>query len=206
MDTHEVNKKRAAQGKLKANVILTRDAGHLLPRFPNINKKYHLRFASLTDMPVERGISKLAGMHTIRLPPPTSDTKKDCTLRLNKLLNALPNYDCFYTHIKGPDEPGHDGNYTLKTRLIASIDEHFFGKLLPKIDLKTHIICVTADHATPCELRTHSDDPVPLLISGNRIKGDSVSKFSEKACERGSLDVLEKGTDLMSMLVGFVKK
>ena len=30
-DKHPLNVKRAAEGKLKANVVLTRDAGHLLP-------------------------------------------------------------------------------------------------------------------------------------------------------------------------------
>ncbi len=41
-DNHPVNLKRAAEGKLKANVVLTRDAGHLLPKFFNINERYHV--------------------------------------------------------------------------------------------------------------------------------------------------------------------
>jgi len=205
MDRHEVNKKRVAEGKLKANLILTRDAGHLLPKFFNINDRYNVHFACLADMPIEIGISKLVGMHVIELPTPTNDLKKDCTLRLKKLFDALPIFDCFYIHIKGPDEPGHDGKVELKKKLIAIVDKHFFGKLLPKIKLEDHIICVTADHSTPCKLKTHSDDPVPILISGGKIKGDGVDGFSERECKKGSLGVLENGTELMPKLIAFLK-
>jgi 2,3-bisphosphoglycerate-independent phosphoglycerate mutase len=205
MDRHEVNKKRVAEGKLKANLILTRDAGHLLPKFFNINDRYNVRFACLADMPIEVGISKLAGMHVIELPPPTHNLEKDSALRLKKLLDALPLFDCFYIHIKGPDEPGHDGEVELKKKLIAIIDKHFFGKLLPKIKLEDHIVCVTADHSTPCKLKTHSDDPVPILVSGGKIKGDGIDGFSERECEKGSLGILEKGTQLMPKLIDFLK-
>jgi len=206
LDSHEINKKRVAEGKLKANVILTRDAGHILPHFFNINERYGVRFACLADMPVERGISKLAGMHLLDLPPPSGNLKNDSLLRVTKLLEILPAYDCFYIHIKGPDEPAHDGNYRLKTQLIATIDKHFIGELLKKIDLRDYVICVTADHSTPCELRAHSDAPVPLLISGNRIVGDKVTKFSEKECRKGSLGVLKHGTELMPKLMGFLSE
>jgi 2,3-bisphosphoglycerate-independent phosphoglycerate mutase len=156
-------------------------------------------------MPVERGIAKLVGMHLVDLPPPSKDLKSDCTFRVKKLLDLLPRYDCFYIHIKGPDEPGHDGNFKLKTQLIETIDKFFFGKLLPEIKLNNHIVCVTADHSTPCKLKNHSDDPVPVLIAGNRIKGDEIAKFSEKECKKGSLGTLKRGTLLMPKLMRLLK-
>jgi len=206
LEEDKINKKRAVEGKLKANVILSRDAGHLLPKFFNINERYGVRFISLTDMPVERGISKLAGMEMAVLPPPSGNLEEDSTLRVKKLLELLPSYDCFYIHIKGPDEPGHDGEFERKTKLIAIIDKYFFGGLLEKINLEDNIICVTADHSTPCKLKNHSDDPVPILVSGNKIKADKVQKFSEKECRKGSLGILEHGTELMPKLISFLKK
>jgi len=205
LERHEINRKRSAEGKLKANAILTRDAGHLLPDFFNINERYRTRFACLADMPVERGIAKLAGMRLIELPPPTRYLKEDCFLRVKKLLDVLPRYDCFYIHIKGPDEPGHDGNFKLKTRLIETVDSAFFGRLLPKIDLRKHILCVASDHATPCMIKSHSDDPVPFLIAGDKIKGDEALKFSEKECRKGSLGLLKHGTQLMPRLMSLLK-
>jgi 2,3-bisphosphoglycerate-independent phosphoglycerate mutase len=117
----------------------------------------------------------------------------------------LPHYDCFYIHIKGPDEPAHDGDFQLKTKMIATIDKFLFGEILAKIDLRDSIICVTSDHSTPCKLKTHSDDPVPVLIAGNKIKGDNATKFSEEECRRGSLGVLKHGTELMPRLMSFVR-
>jgi 2,3-bisphosphoglycerate-independent phosphoglycerate mutase len=205
-ENHEVNRKRAAEGKLKANVLLTRDAGHLLPRFFNISEKYNVNFAALADMHAERGIAKLAGMHASLLPPPSGDLEKDCTLRVKKLLEILPQHDCFYIHLKGPDEPGHDGNCHRKTAVISAIDKYFFGQLLSELTLKDCVICVTSDHATPCILKVHSDTPVPLLISGGRIKDDNIAKFCERECEKGSLGILDHGYELVPKLMELLKK
>jgi len=201
LDQHTTNQKRAKEGKLRANVILVRDAGHRLPKLPLLNQQYGFNFVCLADMPVERGISKLAGMHMVDLPPPSKNLEEDCQLRVEKLLEKLPFYDCFYIHIKGPDEPGHDGNFNLKTQLVATVDKHFIGNMLRKIDLEDHLICVTADHSTPCKQEIHSDDPVPLVISGNKIKGDNVQEFSEKECKKGKLGILQHGTELMPKLI-----
>lgn len=206
LDQQEVNKKRVKEGKLKANVILTRDAGHRLPKFPFLDQQYGFSFACLADMPAERGISKLAGMHMVYLPSPSKNLERDCKLRVKKLLETLSLHDSFYIHIKGPDEPGHDGNFNLKTHLIATVDKHFVGNMLQEICLEDHVICVTADHSTPCKLRAHSDDPVPLLISGNKIQADKVQRFSEKECKKGELEILPHGTELMPILVHYLKE
>jgi 2,3-bisphosphoglycerate-independent phosphoglycerate mutase len=205
-ENHAVNRKRAAEGKLKANLVLTRDAGHLLPRFFNINERYNVKFAALADMVAEKGIAELAGMHASLLPPPSDNLKADCELRVRRLLEELPRFDCFYIHLKGPDEPGHDGNWRRKTDVIAAIDKYFFGNLLKEIALKDCVICITADHATPCSLKMHSDTPVPILVSGGKIKGDSFVEFSERACARGNLSVLDHGYELMPKLMALLKK
>jgi 2,3-bisphosphoglycerate-independent phosphoglycerate mutase len=204
-ENHEVNRKRVAEGKLKANVVLTRDAGHLLPRFFNINERYNVKFAALADMMAEKGIADLAGMYASLLPHPSDNLKADCELRVRRLMEELPRFDCFYIHLKGPDEPGHDGNWRRKTDVIAAIDKYFFGNLLKEIALKDCVICITADHATPCSLKMHSDTPVPILVSGGKIAGDKLSAFSERACAKGSLGVLGHGYELMPKLMTLLK-
>jgi 2,3-bisphosphoglycerate-independent phosphoglycerate mutase len=205
-DSHPINIKRAAEGKLKANVVLTRDAGDALPKFFNINERYHVNFAALADMQTERGIAQLVGMDSMLLPPPSGNLQKDCEIRVKTLLDLLPKYDCFYIHLKGPDEPGHDGNCTLKTQIISAIDKYFFGPMLKQISLKDNLICITADHATPCSLKVHSDTPVPILISGSKLGGGKAVKFSERECAKGSLGTLDRGCKLVPKLMELLKK
>ena len=205
LDRHEVNRAREKEGKLKANCILSRDAGSMVPKFPFLSELYGLDYVCLADMNVERGISSLAGMSLVDLPLPSESLKNDCELRIKKLFQVLPHYDCFYIHIKGPDEPGHDGDYKLKTMLIEEVDKYFVGPMLNKLDLEESIVCITADHSTPCKLNAHSDDPVPVLIAGNQIQGDGVQSFSEKACKNGKIGTINKGTELMPLLVKHLK-
>lgn len=205
-DNHPINKKRASEGKLKGNVVLARDAGSQLPNFFSLNERYGADFAALADMHAESGIAKLAGMDASLLPPPSGNLEKDYELRVQKLLEAMPKHDCLYIHLKGPDEPGHDGNCLKKTDVISAIDKYFFGNLLPQLNLKEVLFCVTADHATPCLLKVHSDTPVPLLISGDSIQDEAIDKFSEKTCAKGSLGILEFGYELMPKLMSLLKK
>jgi 2,3-bisphosphoglycerate-independent phosphoglycerate mutase len=198
---HPVNIRRAQNGKKPANVILTRDAGDHVPNLISLNERYNVKFACLADMPVEIGIGRLAGMDIFELPPPSKDIQGDLDLRITRLKEAMRTHNCFYIHIKGPDEPGHDGDVKLKKEIIEKIDLMFFTKLLRIIDVPNSVICVTADHSTPCELKGHSDDPVPVLISGNKIRGDGLQKFGERECAKGSLRTLSKGTDLMPLLM-----
>jgi 2,3-bisphosphoglycerate-independent phosphoglycerate mutase len=62
------------------------------------------------------------------------------------------------------------------------------------------VIAVTADHATPCTLGRHSDDPVPLVIAGAGVKPDGTRVYNEKACAGGALGTI-MGTDVMPLLV-----
>jgi len=78
--------------------------------------------------------------------------------------------------------------------------------LLQKISLQENIVCITSDHSTPCELKIHSEDPVPLLISGNKIQNDEVMVFSERDYKKGKLGILSKGTELMPKLIKLIIK
>ncbi|NQT06099.1 MAG: 2,3-bisphosphoglycerate-independent phosphoglycerate mutase [Candidatus Omnitrophica bacterium] len=196
-----INKKRISEKKLPGNLILSRDGGNSLPKFPDINKKFNLKFGCFVEMPVERGIALLTGMEIVKLPLPTGDAKEDYPLRADKAIEAMRKYDVLYIHIKGPDEPAHDGDFKAKKDSIEGIDKFFFGNLLPRIDLKDTLLVITADHATPCKLKAHSGDPVPLLMCGGSItKSDGLDSFGETNSKKGSLGEL-MGHQLMGLFV-----
>jgi 2,3-bisphosphoglycerate-independent phosphoglycerate mutase len=107
-----------------------------------------------------------------------------------------------YVHLKGPDEPGHDGNAPLKREIVEAIDRSFFGPFLDGLDLDRVRIAVTADHATPSILKAHSDDPVPFLLSGAGVvpsPPSGAAKFGESAAARGSLG-LRRGSEVLTLL------
>lgn len=197
-----VNKKRIKKGLLASNIILIRDAGNKLPKFPKKKK-----WAAVASMPLEIGLAKLAGMDVLKFTYPEMKVKDIYThlylglkttikyswLNLKKYWNK---YDHFYIHFKEMDIPGHDGLPEEKKKMIEMTDKLFFKKLKNlKKDFK---LVVVSDHSTPCNLKRHSDDPVALLVYDGKNK-DSVKKFNEKACKKGELGIL-LGKDLMKKL------
>lgn len=199
-----LNKKRISEGKLPANVILSRDAGDRLPKFPKISQVYNVRFGSFVQMPVEKGIALLTGMEIIEVPESTGHLDVDYPVWAKVALESLKIYDGIYVHIKGPDEPAHDGDYRKKRDIIEAIDKFFFTNLLPELELADTIVAVTADHSTVCAIKAHSADPVPLLVCGGNVKPDGSLSFSEKASKLGSIGAL-KGRDIMPLLTKLAK-
>lgn len=205
LNNSAINKKRISENKLPANLILCRDAGDRLPRFPQIEEIFHLKFGCFVQMPVERGIALLSGMEIIAVPSSTGHLDVDYPVWAKIALDALAKYEGIYLHIKGPDEPGHDGDFLKKKEIIESIDKFFFGSLLKELELANTIICVTADHSTASQKKAHSADPVPVLISGANLPTDGSMSFSEKAAALGSLGHI-RGQELLALLVKLAKQ
>ena len=186
-------------------MILSRDAGDHLPKFPPLTSVYNVKFGSFVQMPVERGIALLTGMEIIEVPKSCGHLDVDYPVWAKVAMEAIKNYDGIYVHIKGPDEPAHDGDFNKKKEIIEAIDKFFFASLLPKLDIDNTIIAVTADHSTVCAIKAHSADPVPLLVCGGNIQPDGTLSFSEKAAKLGSIGEL-RGQDIMPLLVRSAKE
>jgi len=182
----EINKKRKQEGKMPASIILSRDAGDSLPKFKPIRESTGLNFACFVQMPVEKGIALLCKMNIVDVPLPCGDLDKDMALWADVAARKINEFDGLYIHIKGPDEPAHDGDFVAKKDTIESIDKHFFGRLLAKVNREDYLICVTADHSTVCKVKAHTGDPVPVLIYGAAVS-DETTQFGETQAKTGSL-------------------
>jgi 2,3-bisphosphoglycerate-independent phosphoglycerate mutase len=191
---HPINRERAGKGKLQANVILIRDAGDSLPKVTPINQLYGLKFGAVAEMPVERGIARALGMDVEEVK--LYDAPKDEVLgeRFEATMKLLDRVDVAYVHLKGPDEPGHDGDLNGKIKAIEDIDAYYVAKLVR--ENWDESLLVTSDHATPWILKAHSDDPVPIMLKSSRVKADGLT-LSEVNAAKGSLGKFEYGWLIM---------
>ncbi|MGC8563448.1 MAG: alkaline phosphatase family protein [Fervidicoccaceae archaeon] len=203
LNSHPVNMKRKERGLPPANAILLRDAGGKSPYLPKISSLFNgLRFTALVEMPVEIGISRACGMDVEILPPPEGRNRKiEYELRAEKTIEALQKSDVVYVHLKGPDEPGHDGNLELKAKILEDIDKFYVGRISKELEKGDLALLVTSDHATPCQLRAHSDAPVPFMLYYRNIKSDEITSFDELECRKGSYGIIERGYQLLPLIL-----
>lgn len=182
----KINEKRSEQNKKQLSCILLRDAGNKYPLVTPINEKYSMNFSCIVDMPVEIGISKVLKMKAFNAGGLTDYEEKALVAA-----KAMQTQNAIYVHLKGPDEFGHDGDAIGKMKNIEEIDQRFFKTLVENIDTNKVAIVVSADHSTPCINKGHSDDPVPVLVSGDFIKNDGTTRMTEEQARRGSIGLLE---------------
>jgi len=192
---NDVNVKRRKMGDLSANFLLMRDAGTKVPKVRTLKQKFGLRSIALADMPVELGIAKVVGMDTEVFQADRS--LAGYSERGRRAMELLNRYDLVYVHLKGPDEFGHDGDFEGKRKSIEDIDAGFFAGLTA---LETELFCVTADHSTPCIAKGHTDDPVPILITGPNTHSDGSSRFTESYARKGTLGTIKHGFEILPML------
>ena len=199
MKKSDVNKQRSQKNKKLLNSILLRDAGNKYPNVKPINDLHSMNFSCIVDMPVEVGISNILKMKTFNAGGLT-----DYEGKASVAAQAMETENAIYVHLKGPDDFGHDGDAIGKMKNIEEIDKRFFGTLLDHIDVSKIAVMISADHSTPCIYKGHSDDPVPLLISGNMIANDDAQRFTEAEAKKGAIGLIE-GAQVVKTAIDFFK-
>ena len=199
MKKSDVNKQRSQKNKKLLNSILLRDAGNKYPNVKPINDLHSMNFSCIVDMPVEVGISNILKMKAFNAGGLTDYEEK-----ASVAAQAMETENAIYVHLKGPDEFGHDGDAIGKMKNIEEIDKRFFGTLLDHIDVSKIAVMISADHSTPCIYKGHSDDPVPLLISGDMIANDDAQRFTEAEAKKGAIGLIE-GAQVVKTAIDFFK-
>lgn len=199
MQNSQINRRRMEQDKKLLSCILLRDAGNKYPAVMPINQKYSMNFSCIVDMPVELGISRVLKMKAFEAGGLTDYEEK-----ARVAAKAMETQNAIYVHLKGPDEFGHDGDAAGKTKNIEEIDYRFFRTLMENIDSSKVAVVVSADHSTPCINKGHSDDPVPVLVSGDFIENDRTTRMTEVQAKKGSMGLIH-GADVIDAALGLIK-
>lgn len=191
----DINKRRVKEGKLPANYFLVRGAGNT-PKLMPFKDKYNLNAVCIAGGGLYKGIAKLIGMDAPEVKGATGKPDSDLTKKIDKLMEIYDKYDFFFIHFKGADTLGEDGDYEGKVKFIEKID----NAIKPLLNLEDALIVITADHSTPCNLKAHSADDVPVLMYASDIRDDDVMHFNEKECAKGRLGHI-KGSHLMPIVI-----
>ncbi len=191
---HPLNKQRVAEGKDPANSIWPWGGGYrpkmtpLTVTYPQIKKG-----AVITAVDLIRGIGHYAGLQFINVDGATGLYDTNYEGKAQAALNALRTNDFVYLHVEASDEAGHDGDVSLKLQTITDLDHRLVGPILTELEKWDEPVAVALlpDHPTPCELRTHTNEPVPFCIYYPGIEADSVQSFDEDSAKEGSCGLLE---------------
>ena len=181
LNNHPVNLERIKKGLLPANMIFLRGAGNSIPKI-----KQYRNWMSINSMPLEIGISKASGMKIFQLKYPelkSIDSYRNLYEGLYNIIDSSikilkkesdKSSGC-YIQIKETDIPGHDNKPHEKKKMLEIIDKEFFSFLRRFVKDKNIMLVVTCDHSTPCKLKSHSSDPVPVLVSDcGKTNSDSI--------------------------------
>lgn len=192
---HPLNLKRVAEGKDPANSIWPWSPGYrpkmepLSDKYPSIKKG-----SVITAVDLIRGIGHYAGLRCIDVEGATGLYNTNYEGKAQAAIEALKTDDFVYLHIEASDEAGHEGDVPLKLKTIEYLDRRAVGPIYEAVkDWDEPVaIAILPDHPTPCELRTHTAEPIPFLIYYPGIEPDNVSTYDEVACQKGEYGLLDK--------------
>lgn len=192
---HPINKKRVAEGKDPANSIWPWSPGYR-PQMERLSDKFAQvkRGAVISAVDLINGIGTYAGLRRLTVEGATGLYDTNYENKVAAALDALKTDDFVYLHIEASDEAGHEGDVTLKTMTIENLDRRAVGPIYEAVkDWDEPVaIAVLPDHPTPCELRTHTNEPVPFLIWYPGIEPDEVQTFDEVAACNGSYGLMKE--------------
>lgn len=195
LENHPINLKRKAEGKDPANSIWPWSPGYrpqmepLAEKYPQIRKG-----AVISAVDLINGIGYYAGLRRLKVEGATGLYDTNYENKAAAALEALKTDDFVYLHVEASDEAGHEGDVDLKIHTIENLDSRAIGPIYEEIKNweEPVAIAVLPDHPTPCELRTHTAEPVPFLIWYPGIEPDEVQTFDEVAACNGVYGLMKE--------------
>lgn len=203
LENHPINIKRIAEGKKPANSIWPWSPGYK-PSMPTLEDMFGVKkSAVISAVDLIHGIGVYAGMEVIHVEGATGLYDTNYEGKAKAAIDALKTNDFVYLHIEASDEAGHEGDVDLKVKTIENLDQRVVKYILEEVKKSDEpvSIAILPDHPTPCAIRTHTYDPVPVTIYSPDKEPDSVEVYDEFSVKEGSLGLL-KGDEFIKTFLG----
>ena len=199
---HPVNRTRVAAGKPPATSVWFWGQGRR-PAVPTLKERFGIEGSVISAVDLVNGLGRLAGLERIKVPGATGFLDTDYAAKARYGLKALERRDFLLLHIEAPDEAGHMGRADLKREAIERIDELIIGPLLRDLPaLGEFRLLLMPDHATPCKLKTHSNEPVPFAMLAPASSSHAPARrYTEAEAARTGVSVTD-GYRLIESLLG----
>lgn len=201
LSKHPINIKRVAEGKDPANSIWLWSPGYK-PAMDTLISNYPIESGSvISAVDLIKGIGVYAGLQPIDVEGATGLYDTNYEGKRDAALEALRTQDFVYLHVEASDEAGHEGDSALKIRTIENLSERIVRPIMEAAQsfeggLR---IALLPDHPTPCELRTHTSDPIPFTIYDPQWPSDDVELYDEESVKQGAFGEL-RGDEFIKLL------
>ena len=199
LDSHPLNIKRRAEGKLPANGIWFWAEG-TVAELPNFASKYGKTGCVISAVPLCQGIGAIIGLETIYVEGATGELYTNYKGKADAAIEALKNRDFAAVHIEAPDECTHDGDLKGKLQAIEWIDTRIIAPLADRLRKsgEDFRMLILSDHRTLTATRGHDGAPPPYIIYDSRFDRKTGMSFCEANAEDGRF--IGDGTALMGIL------
>lgn len=202
LNHHPVNEARRARGLRPANSPWLWSPGRK-PALPCFDEKWGVRSAIISAVDLIKGIGRCAKSNVIDVEGATGNFATNYSGKAQATVQAFKDgYDFVYVHVEAPDECGHRGEYDVKTAAVEKIDSLILKPVYEYLEAcgEPYKIMVLPDHPTPCEIRTHSPEPVPFFIYDPASPMSGTERYTEDECAAKN-DYIPDGSTLLEHLI-----
>jgi len=199
LENHPVNLKRKSEGKDSANSIWPWSPGYK-PQMKKLSEEYPIQSgAVISAVDLVKGIGIYAGLESIKVIGATGLYNTNYEGKAQAALKVLKEKDFVFLHIEASDEAGHEGDVELKVKTIEDLDRRILKTIIEETEKweEPVTIALLPDHPTPCQIKTHTDSPVPFVIYKPGNNPDEVTEFNEFSAEKGKYGLL-KGNEFIN--------
>ena len=201
---HPINLGRIKDKHFPASQIWLWGQGKMptLPNFCEKNKVNGGTVVSAVDL--VKGIGKLAKLDVPEVPGATGYLDTNYAGKIEAGLKGLLKNDFVLIHVEAPDECGHQGRPDLKIQAIEAFDKNIIGPILKYIQTQPGCrLMVLPDHPTPCAIRTHVAEPIPVVVAQYPAKSAGLNqglRFTEENANQADT-LIESGHELMDYFI-----
>jgi 2,3-bisphosphoglycerate-independent phosphoglycerate mutase len=154
------------------------------PQLPRFDATFGVagRMSSAVDL--VQGLGVLTGIEVVDVPGASAGFDNDYVGQRDACLRSLADRDFFLVHVEATDEAGHQGAVDVKVDALERWDAEIIGPVVEALTASGEAfrILMLPDHATPCSIKTHTDQPVPYLLFDSTVDAAG-GEYTERATQ-----------------------